>query len=69
MRPIWTKAVVLLGSCGALCACDGRDTAAVSTRPQSALPAARQVQGTVDADPGKYDVVKLAQPADRVIEF
>ena len=69
MRSIWTKAVVLLGSCGALLACDGRNTAAVGTDPQSALPAARQVQGAVDADPGKYDVVKLAQPADRVIEF
>jgi hypothetical protein len=25
--------------------------------------------GAVDADPGKYDVVKMAQPADRVVEF
>ena len=69
MRSTWTKAVVWLGSCGALLACDGRDTASVGTRPQSALPPDRQVQGAMDADPGKYDVLKLAQPADRVVEF
>jgi hypothetical protein len=62
MRSTWIKAVLLLASCGGLLACEGLDSEAVSARPQSALPAT-SVQGAVDADPGKYDVVKLAQPA------
>jgi hypothetical protein len=69
MRSIWAKAVLLLASCGALVACDGQGGQAVSNRPQSAFPATGHVQGAVDADPGKYDVVKMAQPADRVVEF
>ena len=69
MRSTWTKAAVLLGACGALLACDGRDHAAISIRAQSALPTTGYVQGALDADPGKYDAVKLAQPADRVVEF
>jgi hypothetical protein len=69
MRSTWTKAVVLLASCGALVACEGLETEAISARPHSALPVPPHVQSAVDADPGKYDVLKMAQPADRVVEF
>ena len=69
MRSTWAKAVLLLASCGALVACDGQGGQVVSSRPQSTSPATGHAQGAVDADPGKYDVVKMAQPADRVVEF
>jgi hypothetical protein len=69
MRSTWAKAVLLLASCGALLACDSQGGQAVSSRPQSAFPATGHVQSAVDANPGKYDVMKMAQPADRVVEF
>jgi hypothetical protein len=69
MRSTWAKAVSLLASCGALVACDGQGGQAVSSGPQSAFPAPGHVPGAVDADPGKYDVMKMAQPVDRVVEF
>jgi len=68
MRSIWMKALLLLASCGGLLACDGLDSKTVSARPQSVLPAV-SVPGAVDADPGKYDVMKLAQPTDLVVEL
>ncbi|HEV8333810.1 MAG TPA: hypothetical protein VGQ22_20475 [Steroidobacteraceae bacterium] len=69
MRSTWAMAVLLLASCGALVVCGGPDSEAVSARPQGAFPATGHAQRAGDADPGKYDVVKMAQPADRVVEF
>jgi hypothetical protein len=70
MRSTWTKAVLLLASCGALAACGLPDGKVASISPQGASAVTTaQVQAIGDTDPGKYDVLPIAQPADRVVEF
>jgi hypothetical protein len=66
MGSTWTKAVLLLAACGAIAGCGRSDGGAVS-RPQGvAVPMTAQVRVAGEADPGKYDIVTIGQPADRV---
>lgn len=74
MRSRWIKAGVLLASCCALIACERLGTGTVSVRPRSVgseipRPGPGQTPAAPDAEPGQYDLLKLAQPADRVVEF
>jgi len=66
MGSIWTKAVLLLASCGAIAGC-GRSDGATVSRPQGVAAATTaQLRVAGEADPGKYDIVTIGQPADRV---
>ena len=66
MGSTWTKAVLLLAACGAIAGCGRSDGGAVS-RPQGVAAATTaQVRVAREADPGKYDIVTIGQPANRV---
>jgi hypothetical protein len=61
--------VLLLASCGAIAGCGRSDGRAVSGPQDVAVAATVQMRVAGEADPGKYDIVTIAQPADRVVEF
>ena len=69
MGSTWTKGVLLLASCGAIAGCGRSDDGAGSGPQGVAVATAPQVRVAGEADPGKYDIVTIAQPADRVVEF